>query len=421
MVAIIKTGQSIHRTFNYNENKVKESKAECIGAGNFGMDADKLTDTIKLNRFTKQLHLNENVKVNTVHISLNFDVSESNLPKEKLLEIAETYMDKIGFGNQPYLVYQHHDAGHPHLHVATINIQSDGKRIDLHHLGIRKSEAARKEMEELFGLVKAQDQKKREYNLEPISQRVQYGKLESKKAIQNVLNFVVKNYKYTSLPELNAVLKQYNVWADKGGENSRVAQHNGLLYHILDADGKPIGVPIKASSFYSKPTIENLEKKYSTNDVMRSPNKSRVKTAIDMAFMKDNIIVLPQLIKALEKEGINTVLRQNNDGLLYGITYVDHKTKCVFNGSALGKEFSAKGIQERCAINITSEGNENHMVKSHTAESLIDIMEEYKGSLSITDINKILDALTKVEYISDYIPMQFKSDKKKKRNRNNLH
>ena len=265
--------------------------------------------------------------------------------------------------------------------------------------------------------MKAQDQKKREYNLELISQRVQYGKLESKKAIQNVLNFVVKNYKYTSLPEFNAVLKQYNVWADKGSENSRVAQHNGLLYHILDADGKPIGVPIKASSFYNKPTLENLEKKYSTNEVMRSPNKSRVKTAIDMAFMKGNIIVLPQLIKALEKEGINTILRQNNDGILYGITYVDHKTKCVFNGSALGKEFSAKGIQERCVINITGEGKQNQIVKSHTAESLLDIMEEFKGSLSIADISKILDALTKVEYTSDYVPRQFKSDKKKKRNK----
>lgn len=103
------------------------------------------------------------------------------------------------------------------------------------------------------------------------------------------------------------------------------------------------------------------------------------------------------------------------------ITYVDHKTKCVFNGSALGKEFSAKGIQERCAIDITGERKENQMEKSYTAESLVDIMEEYKGVLSIADIGKILDALTKVEYTSDYVPRQFKSDKKKKRNRNNLH
>ena len=411
MVAIIKTGHFIRAMLNYNEDKIKKGKAELIGQRNYPVDTERLTYEMKLNRLEKQCKLNENVKRNTVHISLNFDPSEANLPKEKLLGIADSYMDVIGFGNQPYLIYQHHDAGHPHIHIATINVQENGKRIGMHNIGKNKSEPARKKIEELFGLVKAQDQKKREYNLEPISQRVQYGKLESKKAIQNVLNFVVKNYKYTSLPELNAVLKQYNVWADKGSENSRIAQHNGLLYHILNPDGKPIGVPIKASSFYSKPTIENLEKKYSTNDVMRSPNKARVKTTIDMAFMKDNIIVLPQLIKSLEKEGINTVLRHNDDGKLYGITYVDHKTKCVFNGSDLGKEFSAKGIQERCAINITGERTENQMVKSHTGESLIEIMEEYKGVLSIADMGEILDALTKVEYTSDYVPRQFKRKK----------
>ena len=35
MVAVIKAGHSMHRIFNYNENKVKEGVAECIGAENF--------------------------------------------------------------------------------------------------------------------------------------------------------------------------------------------------------------------------------------------------------------------------------------------------------------------------------------------------------------------------------------------------
>lgn len=107
MVAIIKTGHSIRAMLNYNENKIKEGKAECIGQGNYPVDAERLTYTMKLNRLEKQCKLNENVKRNTVHISLNFDPSEANLPQEKLLEIAESYMDKIGFGNQPYLIYQH--------------------------------------------------------------------------------------------------------------------------------------------------------------------------------------------------------------------------------------------------------------------------------------------------------------------------
>jgi hypothetical protein len=51
----------------------------------------------------------------------------------------------------------------------------------------------------------------------------------------------------------------------------------------------------------------------------------------------DNKTRLPDLIKELEKQGIDVVLRQNKQDLFYGITYVDHQTKCVFNGSALGK------------------------------------------------------------------------------------
>ena len=42
------------------------------------------------------------------------------------------------------------------------------------------------------------------------------------------------------------------------------------------------------------------------------------------------------------------------DGIIYGITYIDHHTKCVFNGSHLGKQYSANGIQQRCNAGQTS-------------------------------------------------------------------
>lgn len=160
MVTIIKTCHSIRSIFYYNENKVKAGVAECISAGNYSSDVDKMTYIMKLNRFIKRAELNENAKRNSVHISMNFDPSEKH-SKEKLIAITDTYIEKIGFGEQPYLVYQHHHAGHVHLHVVSINIKKDGKRIDLHQLGIRKSEPARKEIEELFGLVKAEGRKKK--------------------------------------------------------------------------------------------------------------------------------------------------------------------------------------------------------------------------------------------------------------------
>lgn len=413
MVAIIKTGHSIRAMLNYNENKIKEGKAECIGQGNYPVDANRLTYTMKLNRFEKQCKLNENVKRHTVHISLNFDPSETSLHREKLLEIAESYMNKIGFGNQPYLIYQHNDAGHPHIHITSINIQENGKRIAMHNIGKDISEPARKEIEDTFNLVKAESQKKKEYKPEPVSARVQYGRIETKKAIENVLSFVVNNYKYTSLPELNAVLKFYNITADKGNENSRVAKHNGLLYHVLDEKGNRVGVPIKASSFYDKPTLKNLEQKFAINKIKRQPYKSRIKTAIDGAFIKSNIIILSQLVKQLQKEGIDTVLRQNAEGLVYGVTFVDHKTKGVFNGSTLGKEYSTKGIQGRCEL-----GKES-LNKSISIPSFIEILQDYKNVLSISDTLKLLDTLIKVESSLDYVPRQLKN-KKRKRNRRGL-
>lgn len=414
MVAIIKTGHSIRAMLNYNENKIKEGKAECIGQGNYPVDAEKLTYAMKLNRLEKQCKLNENVKRQTVHISLNFDPSEASLPKEKLLEIAESYMDKIGLGNQPYLIYQHHDAGHPHIHITSINIEDNGNRIAMHNIGKDRSEPARKEIEQAFNLVKAENQKKIEYKPDPVSVRVQYGKSETKKAIENVLNFVVHNYKYTSLPELNAVLKLYNAEADKGNENSKVAKHNGLLYHALDNKGNRVGVPIKASSFFNKPTLKNLEKRFTVNEIKRQPDKSRIKVAIDSAFLNGKIIILPQLIKQLQREGIDTVLRQNAKGLVYGVTFVDHKTKSVYNGSNIRKEYSAKGLQDKCNSNQLKVSSKGEKV-AFSKQELIDILEENKAMLQFNELPKFMDLLTNAENDYDYVAKEFKNKSKKKR------
>ena len=428
MVTVIKVSNSVHRIFNYNENKVKEGVAVCIRAENYPLDAEEMSLKMKLNFLMKRLELNENVKRNSLHISLNFDPSETDLSGEKLIEIAKVYMQKLGFGDQPYLVYQHHDAGHPHLHIVTTNIKADGSRIDLHHLGIRKSEPARKTIEKEFGLVVAEAQKKQKNQLNQVSvSKALYGKSQTKMAIQNVLEAVLSQYRYTSLPELNAVLKQYNVMAERGSEDSRVYQHKGLLYRIVDADGNPIGVPIKASLFYNQPTLKSLEEKFKENEAKRMPHKARVKNAIDM-FLTGKKATLQDLIKALEKQGIHVAMRQNNTGLMYGITYVDHQTKCVFNGSVLGKQYSAKAIQERCQQKAVPE----QKLPPHSAQEPIGLQPQatafeaetkaHQNVLQIAapfkEIENLLDTLMQAENTSNYLPHQLKKKRKKRRRKN---
>ena len=128
MVAKITIPSSVRRALNYNEHKLKEGHAQCIYAHQFLKDASQLNFYEKLNRFQALTELNKRASTNAIHISLNFAMEEK-FGNEKLIEIASTYMEKIGFGYQAYLVYKHLDAGHPHLHIVSTNIKKDGRRI----------------------------------------------------------------------------------------------------------------------------------------------------------------------------------------------------------------------------------------------------------------------------------------------------
>jgi hypothetical protein len=343
MVAKIISGKSLIGALNYNENKVAKGKAELIMQNGYQKDFSKLNFYDKLLRLTDLAGRNERTKTNTVHISLNFAVNES-LQKEKLNEIANDYMERIGFGSQPYLVYLHNDAGHPHIHIVSTNIQPTGERITLHNLGKTKSESARKAIEQKYQLVQAQHQSAKN-NLEQASlQKLLYGQTETKRAITTILNEVLRTYKFTSLPELNAILNQYNVIADRGPKDSRMYQRNGLVYGVLDSSGKMTGVPIKASSVYGSPTLKKLNEKFSENELSRKLLKEAVKERINPVLtMRASQLGFKQ---ALQARGINVVYRQNQDGFLYGVTFVDNNFRVVFNGSDLGKAYSAAALNE---------------------------------------------------------------------------
>lgn len=428
MVAIIKSGYSLQRILNYNENKVKEGVARCIGAENFPLDADQMSFDVKLGCFKKLTDLNQRAKKTSVHISLNFDPSELDLSEQRLMEIASDYMLRIGFGKQPFLVYRHFDAGHPHIHIVTTNVKPDRKTVDMHLIGANKSEPARKMIEKKFGLVPAASNAKQLlYQPKAISvSQVTYGRTQTKKAIQNVLEHVINQYKYCSLAELNAVLGKYNIMAQTGEEGSRVHRNRGLLYRVIDANGVPVGVPIKASSFYNQPTIRNLEGKMEDNREKRTRFKSRVKNEIDLA-LKGQVEGLDRFMEQLQKKGIDAILRKNKENLIYGITYVDHTTKCVFNGSALGKSYSAKAIQERSAIQQyqnkpVSVPQSAQTPQREATETRLSDTPTFRISdsplfypVSGTFLQQLVDDLTREEYMPQYIPYYISQDLRKKR------
>jgi hypothetical protein len=300
-----------------------------------------------------------------------------------------------------------------------MNIKADGKRIELHNIGRNQSQKARKEIEIKYKLIKADDKKlQNAHEIKPVSApKIHYGKSETKRAITNVLDTVISNYKYTSLAELNAVLKLYNVIADRGSEDSRTYQKRGLVFRILDEKGNKIGVPVKASLIYSKPTLVNLEKKFSVNEEARKAFKKHITTSIDWVLTGKNKPGLEGLIKALEKERIHTIIRQNHQRIIYGITYVDHQTKCVFNGNDLGKQYSAKGIMERCSVSLMPVNN-TMTLQEELKVTHNNILRE--NILLHIDKSNVIDSIIMPVEQNNYLPWELKKKKEKKTHSSSL-
>lgn len=346
MVARIASGKSIRGVLNYNENKIANAEAEILLAMGFPRGADDLSFRNKLERFEMLTRQNADTKTNALHISLNFS-RQDMVDNELMKQIAIDYMNRIGFGQQPYLVYRHFDAAHPHIHIATVNIRDGGERIETHNIGKNQSEKARKELEEIYALIKAEDQaKENTYMLRPADlQAAAYGKRETKASISAIVREVTASYKFSSLPELNAILRQFNVTADRGEPGTKMFEKKGLVYQILDGHGEKTGVPIKASSIYGSPTLMNLEKKYRPNETARKPYGLRLKHQLDKAMASARNI--DELQALLHRQGIRILLRENAQGNIYGVTFIDNATRTVFNGSDLGKAYSAKAFMER--------------------------------------------------------------------------
>lgn len=389
---------TINRVLNYNEQKVQQGKAICIGEGNMLLPANCMNFYQKLDVFESRNALSD-ATTKTIHISLNFDPSEKH-SIEKLDRIASEYMQRIGFGEQPYLIYQHNDAAHPHIHIVSTTIREDGSRINTHNIGKNRSEPARKELEDLFVLVPAVKQEKiQEYALRPIEiEKAQYGYSETRRSITNIVSQVIEGYNFTSLPLFNAVLRQYNVIADEGKEDGIIRRNKGLQYRILDGQGNRIGVPIKASSLPGQPTIANLDKKYKTNLKRRDVPKQALKNTLD-SLLEKKPSTLKQLLEELAVQKIQTVLRTNPEGRTYGITFVDQQNKAVFNGSELGKAYSIAGLQK-------------HFEKSPSSDSSRELLQSQDLKLHTGFHSDLLDALIKPEKQEEQTPYHLRKKRR---------
>lgn len=157
------------------------------------------------------------------------------------------------------------------------------------------------------------------------------------------------------MTEFNAVLRQYNVMADRGKEGMVMFKKNGLLYSMLDAKGNKIGVPIKASALNSKPTLRNLEGQFQQRSTLKQVGKERLINIVDSFFRGHDRDARTSFCAYMTSHGINAMFRQDKEGRVYGLTFIENKSGAVFNGSDLGKAYSGQALTKRFDHRIAGE------------------------------------------------------------------
>lgn len=420
MVAKITFPKRVEAALNYNERKVRLGKALCLGASGYLREAGEMNFYQKLSGLERRNTLNHRATTKTLHVSLNLNPSEK-LPDSRLEEIGRLYMEKIGFGEQPFLIYKHEDAGHPHIHIVSTTVRQDGSRINTHNMGRNQSEKARKELEALYGLMKAE--KRRELTPASVGQvplpKAVYGRQETKRSISTIVGLIYHQYRFGSLPEYNAALKQFNVVADRGKEGGRIYNHGGLVYRLLDSEGAKVGVPIKASSIFCGPTLKNLERKFAANAKQKEALKQPLKAKIDRCVTTAQ--TMAELTAALHQQDIYLLLRQSAGGRIYGITFVDNQTHAVFNGSDLGKEYAASAIPSRLSKE-QKEGQQKEATNAgafredHLQKRLPPLPE--KSVAVPTTGNAIFTHLLPTKEPYENVPVSLLKKKRKKKKRN---
>ena len=335
MVAKISIGSSLYGAISYNGEKINEAKGRILGSNKVVIPPDGHVDVARMvEDFKSFMPKMGRTKKPVLHISLN-PHPEDKLTDQDFEILAREYLDKLGFGEQPWVMYKHEDIDRHHIHIVTVNVNEQGKRLNQDFL-YRRSKKITTELEEKYGLHKAQREKISPDT--PITKVDPSGDI--KRQVQNTVKLVGMRWKFQTLGEFNAILSLFNIRCEPTDGKVNGREYHGYVYHATNDSGETIANPFKASwlgKFASRTAVEGMFER-AKDKIDIKPTKCIVADVMARSNGKNDFIA------NLKEKGIDLVLRYNNDGRLYGATFIDHNTQTVLNGSRLGKEFSANAL-----------------------------------------------------------------------------
>lgn len=341
MIAKISATENLGGALGYNFKKVEKEEASILLAQGLYQNKEETYTMAEVFADMEALIPKKyRTKKVVFHCSLNPHPDEK-LSDERLTQIAKEYMETLGYGKQPYIVFKHNDIAREHIHIVSLRVDGEGKKIN-DRFEKRRSKKITDALEKKYNLTPSSKVSERTTTETPKVNVVQ-GNI--KEQVANTVRSAMKHYTFCSLGELNAILRKYNLAVEEVKTEYRGKRYDGLVYVPTDDKGNKVSTPIHASNIGRGVGYAAVQNKMQKSKQMVKPLIPAIRRKV-LDVMRTSPQMKERLRQRLEEQGLRVIIRKNDNGRIYGITFIDDEKGIAVNGSRLGKGYAANKFNE---------------------------------------------------------------------------
>ena len=336
MIAKISSTEDLGGALGYNFKKVEKGEASILLATELYQNNDgNYTMEDVLNDMEALIPKKGRTKKTVFHCSLNPHPDEK-LSNEQLVQIAKEYMETLGYGKQPYIVFKHNDIAREHIHIVSLRVDSKGRKIN-DKFEKRRSKQITDVLERKYNLIPSSKVSEKAVTETP---KVDIDRGNIREQTASVIRMVLKHYCFCSLGELNAILNKYNLAVEEVKTEFRGKKYDGLVYVPTADKSNKVSTPIHASDIGRGMGYTAVQNRIQKSKQAIKPLIPAIRHRI-LEVMCSSPQTEKALQQRLEEQGLRAVIRKNESGRIYGITFIDDKVGVALNGSRLGKGYAA--------------------------------------------------------------------------------
>lgn len=326
---------------DYNEEKVTAQVADLVAYRNLpGTDADSIYDTFA--RFEKTCYP---IRQMSFHASVNPSETDS-CSEDQVLDFIAEMMDHLGYGNQPVLVYRHHDIEREHYHIVSVRADASGRKIN-NLYEKKKTSAFMKSVASKYGfsMVAKGEHVRSADSLRDNSPGATIRRFSVKESKTDALREVFSSalsYDFDGFGQLQCVLEGLGVEAALKADS----QEPTIFLRGLDQKGNPVteffsekdlGEPL-----YERCIMSSLANKDGHAKMFREKERLRGIVAAAMKYSKSQ----KHFENILRNKGVTAHFHLTEKGEIFGITFTDHTTHSVFKASEISDVISVAMMKE---------------------------------------------------------------------------